>query len=95
MTACRVVSATDPCNAHFMAKHKPGPGRPSRGKRHPFFTRIPEELASEVIEEADARDMSYSEYIALVVAEKHGRPTTFPPRQKPIAQQQDLGIGAA
>lgn len=46
-------------------------GRRNKGKRHSFMSRVPEELAERVIAEAEASDLTYSDYIALVLAEKH------------------------
>lgn len=78
-----------------MARHRPGPGRPSAGPRHAILTRLPQQLADVVTAEADARDMSYSEYVAIVVAKAHGFQAALPPRLEAIPEQQRLdGIGA-
>lgn len=42
-------------------------GRPSKGDRHAFMTRIPMRDAKEVIESSDALDVYYSDYIAALV----------------------------
>lgn len=70
--------------------HKPGPGRTSKGARKPFMTRLPKEFADAVEQEAEARDLSYSEYIAIVVAQAHGSDVPMPPRLKPTSTQMQL-----
>lgn len=70
-------------------------GRPRKhGARHPFITRIPVELANEVMSEADSRGLSYSEYIALRVAQSHGEQVELPPKKKPTPKQEALEISA-
>ncbi len=54
-------------------------GRPSKGRRAPLLTRPPAALAEAVRAEAERLDMTYSDYIANVLAEKHG----FPPVARP------------
>lgn len=51
-----------------MARRRPGPGRPSKGERKGYFTRVPIEDALQVDAAADAADVSYSEYIAALIA---------------------------
>ena len=53
------------------ARRAPQGGRPSKGKRYPFMSRVPQDLAEVVMEEAEKRGLSYSDYIALVLAERH------------------------
>ena len=43
-------------------------GRPSKGDRHAFMTRIPRPEAQDVIDSADAAGVYYSDYIAALVA---------------------------
>jgi hypothetical protein len=50
----------------------PGAGRPSKGAREYFGTRLPAELAALVRAESDRLDLSYSEYIANILAVQHG-----------------------
>lgn len=47
-------------------------GRPSKGDRHTFMTRVPRAAADLIQEEAHRRGTSYSEYIAYVLATAHG-----------------------
>lgn len=42
-------------------------GRPSKGDRHVFTTRIPEPQASKLIAIAEALDLTYSEWISGIV----------------------------
>lgn len=76
----------------LMARHRPGPGRPSAGPRHAILTRLPQEVADLVTAEADARDMSYSEYVAIVVARAHGFQASLPPRLAEVPQQGSLDL---
>lgn len=46
-------------------------GRPSKGHRHLFQSRVPVGLAESVMTEAERRGLTYSDYIALILAEKH------------------------
>lgn len=41
-------------------------GRPSKGDRHAFMTRVPMEVARDIIGSADANDVSYSELLAAL-----------------------------
>jgi len=45
-----------------------------------------------VFAEADARNMSYSEYVAVVVANAHGFQASLPPRLAEVPQQDSLDI---
>ncbi len=62
-----------------MARRPATGGRPSKGNREPLLTRAPPALAQAVRDEADRLGLSYSEYIANVLADKHG----FPPVAEP------------
>lgn len=75
-----------------MPRHRPGPGRPSAGPRRAILTRLPEQVADRVCAEADARNMSYSEYVALVVASAHGFQAALPPRLAEVPQQDSLDL---
>lgn len=55
-----------------------GSGRPSKGDRHLFGTRVPRLVADAVQENADKHGLSYSEYIAWVLANAHGFETPMP-----------------
>lgn len=55
-----------------------GGGRPSKGDRHQFITRVPRAAADRIQAEADRLDLSYSEYIAYVLANAHGIETPLP-----------------
>lgn len=47
-------------------------GRPSKGPRHAFLSRVPMDAATRLMEEADELDVSYSELIAHVIGERYG-----------------------
>jgi hypothetical protein len=51
-----------------MAKRRPGPGRPSKGDRELMATRLPLDVSGGVKALAEARDWSYSETLAELVA---------------------------
>lgn len=51
-----------------MAKRRPGPGRPSKGHRELMATRLPHDVSGDVKALAEARDWSYSETLAELVA---------------------------
>lgn len=51
-----------------------GPGRPSKGPRDVFLTRLPPAHASAVRTRAEELDLSYSECIADLLAEAFGLP---------------------
>lgn len=53
-------------------------GRPSKGDRHTFVTRVPRAAADLVQAEADKLGLSYSEYIAYVLSTHHGIAVTLP-----------------
>ncbi len=63
-----------------MARRPATGGRPSKGKRQPLLTRAPAELAQVVRNEADRLGLSYSDYIANVLADKHGFPHVTEPK---------------
>ncbi|MFE6510291.1 hypothetical protein ACFVBP_21675 [Nocardioides sp. NPDC057764] len=70
-----------------MRNTKPGPGRRSKGARKAFMTRLPMDLAVLVEHEAIARDISNSEYLALLTAQAHGIDVTMPARIVPVTAQ--------
>ena len=70
-----------------MVRRRPGPGRPSKGDRTVFTTRIPAQIAEALRAYADEADLSYSEAVANAVAEKFGFPPVASP---PVADQQKL-----
>lgn len=73
-----------------MPNYKPGPGRRSLGPRKAFATRLPEDVARLAVAEADARGLSHSEYLAILIAQAHGHAAQLPPRTQPIPQQPTL-----
>lgn len=73
-----------------MPNYKAGPGRRSKGARKPFLTRIPQDVADVVEAEAAARDLSLSEYLALITAQAHGFEVVIPPRITPVSEQGTL-----
>lgn len=58
-----------------MARRQGSGGRPSKGDRLTLLTRTPAALGLAVQAEAERLDLSYSDYIANVLAAAHG----FPP----------------
>lgn len=67
-----------------------GPGRPGRGKRHPFGVHLVLPLADLVKAEGDARGIPWAEYIAIIVAQEHGLDTPLPERKEPVPEQASL-----
>lgn len=74
----------------LMSNYKPGPGRRSLGPRRAVLTRLPEDVARLAVAEADARGLSHSEYLAILIAQAHGQPASLPPRSRPVAEQPTL-----
>lgn len=50
-----------------IGRRRGGPGRRSKGDRHPFQVRIPREVAERVMDYAVITDQSYSDVIAGLV----------------------------
>lgn len=82
-----------------MAKlnYKAGPGRRSKGARKAFMTRLPLGIADSVEAEATAREVSLSEYLALLAQIAHVdgelRPefeNLMPPRVQPTTTQSTI-----
>ena len=63
-------------------------GRPSKGKRDQFVSRVPWELGDLVRERADAEQVTVSDYIAVVLAERVGRPDLAPGDHRMFNQQE-------
>lgn len=55
-----------------MRQRPEGSGRRSKGPRDVFTTRIPTPLADKLRADAQRQDLSYSDFLANVVAEKYG-----------------------
>lgn len=55
-----------------MRQRPEGSGRKSKGPRDVFTTRIPTPLADKLRDDAQRHDLSYSDFLANVVAEKYG-----------------------
>lgn len=66
-----------------MSRHA-GPGRPSKGDRKLLTTRPPRALADVICGEADRLGLTWSDYIANVLAQAHG----FPPIATPKDEEQ-------
>ena len=75
-----------------MPNYKPGPGRRSKGVRKAFLTRLPQDVAAAVEAEAAARDLSLSEYLALITAQAHDFEVEVPPRHKPVSEQISIDV---
>ena len=65
-----------------MARRPATGGRPSKGKREPLLTRAPAALAQVVRDEAERLELSYSDYIANVLAAAHGFPPVVAPKDQ-------------
>lgn len=73
-----------------MPNYKAGPGRRSKGARKPFMTRLPRDVADLVEAEAEARGLSYSEYLAVITAQALNFDVELPARKKPVSEQPTL-----
>lgn len=73
-----------------MARHLPGPGRPSKGDRWPVYVRLPRHVADRVRADADRLDISYSELMASVAAQHYGLPLEVPR----VALEDELPLSA-
>lgn len=65
-----------------MRQRPPGSGRRSKGPRDVFTTRVPTPLAELVRADAERLDLSYSDFVANVLAEKYGQPPVAEPRDE-------------
>jgi len=63
---------------HDLCMARPGPsrgaGRPSKGDRHLITTRVPRAVYKRFEAEAIDLDLSNSEFVALILAERYGGP---------------------
>jgi hypothetical protein len=66
----------------------------SRKDRHAFLTRVRRDVANLVIAQADARDLPYSDYLAIVIARAHGFDVDMPEQLRHIDEQEVLDISA-
>ena len=65
-----------------MRQRPPGSGRKSKGPRDVFTTRLPTALGDLVRADAERVDLSYSDYMANLVAEKYGFPLVAEPKNE-------------
>lgn len=65
-----------------MARRRGSGGRPSKGPRVPFMTRVPEPLGDAISDAADAAGLTLSDYIAGVLANAHGFPAPTSPNDQ-------------
>lgn len=63
-------------------------------ERHSFLVRVRRDVADPVMGEADARNLPYSEYLAIVIAQAHGLDVAMPERVRPVNAQEVLDISA-
>ena len=63
-----------------MARRRASGGRPSKGAREQLLTRAPTGLAQAVRDEAERLDLTYSDYIANVLAAAHNFPPVAGPK---------------
>jgi len=57
-----------------MARRPPRTGRPSKGERQLFVTRLPAPLAEQFRDEADALELTLTDHLANIVAAHYGAP---------------------
>ncbi len=69
-------------HAPHMARRPASGGRPSKGERAQLLTRPPLPLAQAVRAEAERLDLSYSDYIANILAAAHGFPPVVQPKDE-------------
>ena len=72
------------------------PGMPSRGDRKPIITRVPTDQAAHYEQCALALGLPLSDYVALCLAELHGKPVpSYIKVRKPDgSHQEELRISA-
>lgn len=75
-----------------MGRRPGGPGRKSKGDRDHFLTRPPRALGDVIRARADEADLSYSEYIATLLAHAHGMPELAPAVLPPSQAQEELPL---
>lgn len=69
-----------------MAETRGRPGRAHKGDRDQFISRPPRPVGDEVRRRAEALGMSYSDFIAMILAEGLGMPEHAPPVPAQSAQ---------
>lgn len=70
-------------------------GAPRTHRDHPrLATRVPRAAADRVMDEAEARGMPYSRYVAAIVARAHGFDLPLPDRLSALQSQEAFSIGA-
>ena len=70
------------CQSAAMRQRPPGSGRRSKGPRDVFTTRVPTPIADLVRADADRAELSYSDFVANVLAEKYGLPPVAEPKDQ-------------
>lgn len=63
-------------------------GRPSKGKRDQLISRVAWDLGDIVRDNAEAEQLSVSDYIARVLAREVGRPELAPRHNRPYSEQE-------
>jgi hypothetical protein len=71
-----------------MAKRQANGGRPSKGDRELFVTRVPKPVALVIRERAEELDLSYSEYLAGLLATALEMPEHAPSMPKDRDQEE-------
>jgi hypothetical protein len=71
-----------------MAKRQANGGRPSKGDRELFVTRVPKPVALVIRERAEELDLSYSEYLAGLLATALEMPQHAPSAPKDRDQEE-------
>lgn len=67
------------------SSHNKG-GRPSKGDRRPFKTRVRRDVAQRIFEESAARGIPMSDYIEIILAQYHGADVAMPEPVDPSEQ---------
>jgi len=63
-------------------------GRPSKGERIPVGGRLPVAIAHAMRDEAERREVSYSDVLASALADRYGLPSVLPPEAEVPADGQ-------
>jgi len=63
-------------------------GRPSKGERMAVGARLPVAIAHAMRDEAERRDVSYSDVLASALADRYGLPPALPPEAEVPADEQ-------
>lgn len=63
-------------------------GRPSKGKRHIFYLRLPEPVSDQIKRIANHRETTYQDVLCAIVCEATGNPQ-YAPALPPVSEADD------